>query len=267
MRRLVSQRESSGVCTPPRPPECPAGWELGPPDFIGVGSQRCGTTRWFDLIVAHPEVIAPTVTKELHYFDRFYAGGFTKDDGREYHRYFPRDRQRKVGEWTPLYMAAPWIPPLLAAAAPHARLLAVLRDPVERYLSGLQHASRLAMRRGEAFSEFAPLETFMRGFYHAQLVGLMDHFDRSQILVLQFERCAREPLPDLRRTYEFLGLQDAEFVPNLDAHPHRQPSKPTLDPKVRDTFVRAYRDDVRQLVESFPEIDLGLWPNFAHIAG
>ncbi len=251
---------------PPPPPDCPPGWTTGPPDFIGVGVQRCGTTRWFDLIASHPEVAAPRSAKELHYFDRFYLGGCSAAETARYHEYFPRPESRKAGEWTPLYMSAPWIPSLLAAAAAEARLLVLLRDPVERYLSGLQHATRMDHRRGAPLSRYAPLEQFARGFYHAQLVRLLHHFERSQVLVLQYERCALEPVSELRRTFEFLGLRDLDFRPDLEAHPRQQIGKPELDPVARASHVQAYREDVISLIDSFPEIDVRLWPNFAHLA-
>jgi hypothetical protein len=267
VRRLTRRNDYWAIHVPPPPPVCPPGWRTGPPDFVGVGGQRCGTTRWFDLLASHPEVVPPMATKELHYFDRFYTGGFAPADAAGYHKFFPRDGERRAGEWTPLYMAAPWIPRLLAAAAPDARLLVLLRDPVERYLSGLQHDTNLARENGLGLSQLAPLEAFARGLYHAQLRGLLAHFDRSQILVLQYERCTREPLPQLRRTFEFLGLRDTEFVPDLDAHPHRQPSKPSLDSDTLAAYARAYREDVTGLVGAFPEIDVRLWPNFADLAG
>lgn len=91
-----------GVRIPPPPPTAPAGWVTGPPDFIGVGAQRSATTRWFDLIVAHPQVVAPLATrKELHYFDRFHAEPFTADDAATYGEYFPRPDGALTGEWSP----------------------------------------------------------------------------------------------------------------------------------------------------------------------
>lgn len=267
VRRLTRQRHDGAIHSPPAPPECPKGWRIGPPSFIGVGGQRCGTTRWFNLITSHPEVAPSLVAKELHYFDRFYAGGFVAADAARYHKYFPRNGDRKVGEWSPLYMSAPWIPRLLAQSAPEARLLVLLRDPIERYLSGLQHDTRTAQEQGSSLSELAPFEAFMRGLYHAQLNGLLAHFDRSRVLVLQHERCTREPLAELRRTFTFLGLRDTEFVPDIAAHPHHQPNKPQLDPETLDSYVHAYRADVIALASAFPEIDLSQWPNFAHLAG
>lgn len=253
-----------GVMSPPPAPPCPAGWRTGPPDFVGVGAQRSGTTRWFDLIVAHPEIEAPPATrKELHYFDRFHAGGFTAADAAGYHEYFPRPRGLLTGEWTPVYLAAPWAAAMLAAAAPRTKLLVILRDPVERYLSGLQRHHRIALATGEPLNAMAPLDAFMRGFYNAQLTRLLRRFDRAQALVLQYERCVREPLSELRRTFAFLGVRDTAFAPDLEAHPNRQADKPELHPDARRALVDAYSPDVAELCRRFPEIDVGLWPNFA----
>jgi Sulfotransferase domain len=267
VRRLTRHSYDGGIVRPQPIPACPPGWRTGPPDFVGVGVQRCGTTRWIRLIASHPEVVWPPSAKELHYFDRFYVGGWTERDIDGYHKYFPRDGERKVGEWTPLYMSAPWVPALLAQAAPRARLLVLLRDPIERYLSGLQHDTGAAREQGVSLSRLAPLDAFVRGLYHAQLTGLLAHFDRSQVLVLQYERCAKEPLAELRKTFSFLGLREVEFVPDLTIAPNRQPSKPKLDARAQEAYVRAYHDDVTALAEAFPEIDLALWPNFAHLAG
>jgi Sulfotransferase domain len=255
-----------GTDRPPPPPPCPAGWQIGPPDFVGVGVQRSGSTRWFKLISSHPEVFHSNAAKELHYFDRFYLSGCTPAELAAYQQYFPRSGGLKTGEWTPLYLSAPWIPALLAAAAPDARLLVLLRDPVERYLSALQLDARVAARRGAPLSRYAPLEAFVRGLYHAQLANLLRHFDRSQLLVLQYERCTLEPRSELRRTFQFLGLDQTEFLPDLRDHPQRQAEKPSLDAGARQAYVQAYRDDVTALVTAFPEIDLQLWPNFAHLA-
>jgi Sulfotransferase domain len=268
VRRLTLQSHDGGVRTPAAPPECPAGWQTGPPDFVGVGGQRCGTTRWFRLIVSHPEVATLPAAKERHYFDRFYQGAFTDADVKSYYEHFPRHGDSKTGEWTPLYANSPWVPKLLSRAAPEARLLMLVRDPVARLVSGLQHNVRLAREQGMPLSRLAPVEAFSRGLYHAQLTNLLAYFDRSQILLLQYERCSREARVELRRTFEFLGLRDTDFLPpELDLNPNLQSSKPSLDPDTRDSYARAYREDVIRLAKDFPQIDLGLWPNFADLAG
>ena len=234
---------------------------------MGSEAQRCGTTRWFRLIASHPEVASSPADKELHFFDRFYEGGFSEAEVAGYHAYFPRPAGAKTGEWTPLYGSSAWVPKLLARAAPDTRLLVLLRDPVERFVSALQHNARLSHEQGMPLNRLAPVEAFRRGFYHAEIEALLPYFDPAKILVLQYERCTREPLAELRRTFEFIGL-DPGFAPaELDANPNPQSSKPKLDPETRDSYVRAYRDDVEALARAFPENDLGLWPNFADVAG
>lgn len=268
-RRLTGKRreEGEGVIEPPVPPLCASGSKIKDPDFVGIGAQRAGTTRWFRLLASHPDVIVSPAAKELHYFDRFYEGGFSPDDAAAYRRYFPRPAGCLAGEWTPSYLAAPWVPPLLAAAAPEAKLLVLLRDPIERYLSGLKHDAWVAGQAGLPLSQHAPIEAFARGLYHGQLTTWLEHFDRGRILILQYERCAAEPATELGRTLSFLGLREEGFDPDLDSHPNRQPAKPELEPLLRDAYRRAYRDDVLALASDFPEIDLGLWPNFVELTG
>jgi hypothetical protein len=266
VRRVTRQISDGGIRRPLPPPACPAGWQVGPPHFVGIGGQRCGTTRWFDLLASHPGVLPPFVAKELHYFDRFYTGGFGEADASAYHRYFPRPADRVTGEWTPGYLSAPWIPRLLAHAAPNARLLVLLRDPLERYLSGLEHDARMAAQQGAPLSSLAPMEAFARGFYHSQLTRALAHFDRSRVLVLQYERCVREPLAQLERTFAFLGLEQRAFLPDVTAKPHHQQNKPRLSEDVLGEYVEAYSGDVLRLAREFDEIDLTLWPNFAHLA-
>jgi hypothetical protein len=71
---------------------------------------------------------------------------------------------------------------------------------------------------------------------------------------------------ELRRTFAFLGVGDTDFVPaELEAHPNRQPEKPELHPDARRALVDAYAADVSRLIADFPEIDVGLWPNFGHL--
>jgi len=141
--------------------------------------------------------------------------------------------------------------------------LVLLRDPVERYISALARHHRVARASGQPLSAMAPLDAFARGLYHSQLRRLRKRFARSQMLILQYERTTAETRSELRRTYEFLGLGDPGFLPDLSAHPNRQVQKPDLPPEVRRALVDAYAEEVALLVRDYPEVDVGLWPNFA----
>ena len=243
----------------PPVPECPAGWEPGPPDFVGVGAHRSGTTWLYEMIVAHPGIaVPPGRQKEIHFFDAFWEGGFTGADVERYHRYFPRPPGALVGEWTPRYMFDTWTPRMLAAAAPAARVLVLLRDPVARYVSHLgTHLSRGEARvtRGPHVSGIA----FARSLYTGQLDAILRHFPRERLLVQQFERCMLEPEGELRRTYGFLGL-DPDFLPEDRSRRVNVGGAIEFEPQLREDVAAALTPDAVELAHRFPEIDLSLWP-------
>jgi hypothetical protein len=238
----------------------------GPPDFVGVGAQRCGTTWWFGVLGRHPQVRRPRERrKELHFFDAFGAREMTDADVRRYHALFRRKDGELSGEWTPRYMRDFWTPPLLARVAPDARLLVLLRDPVERYRSGVLHRlSRTPDRQPEALAS----DAIERGRFSRQLRRLHRHFPRERILVLQYERCRADPHAEYVRTLRFLGLPDPENPPDFE-----QARGTTMSPAKRELwpdFVRAMQEALEEDVAELPtlaeDLDLGLWPNFAHLA-
>lgn len=267
------------------PPDCPAGWRTGPPDFVGVGAQKAGTTWWFRLIEAHPAVQAIEGQRpEVHFFDRFVDGWPSQDEITRYQRFFPRPPGALAGEKTPNYMACHWVPPMLREAAPDARLICILRDPIARYVSGRTHddhrggapaadprdrreasGGRDAAGRRHAADEISWVgDAFAKGLYAQQLGWLLAAFPRAQVLVLQFERCVQDPAAELARTYDFLGLA-AHPVPSDELTRPRnvtRTDKIDLDARRKALLVELYAPDVRALATMVPDLDLSLWPDF-----
>lgn len=247
-------------------PECPEGWTIAPPDFVGIGAQRSGTSWWYSGIEAQPQVVrVPKRRKELHYFNRFWSGEVPSDLASEYHSLFPRPPGQLAGEWTPRYMYDYWAVPLLREAAPDTRLLVLLRDPVERYRSGLAFAVNRARRAGTPPRLAALGDAVWRGFYAEQLRHVFRYFPRDQVLVLQFERCRRDPLGELRRTCAFLDIDLPDELPEEMTREREPQVKAELSDSVRAELVARLEQDVAALAVLCPEIDISLWPNFAAI--
>jgi Sulfotransferase domain len=233
------------------------GMTFGPPDYVGIGAQRSGTSWWHRLIAEHPGVYrAPGLRKELHYFDHRWKDLPVAASTRRYHERFPRPAGQLTGEWTPRYLFDFWVPARLQAAAPNARLLVLLRDPIERFQSGVTYALAHGHRLGREVLE----EAFGRGLYHLQLSRLLDWFAREQLLVLQYEQCCQDSTSQLRRTYEFLGL-DPTFESRMLAKPVNATTrkKVGLREVMRRELRAGYRVDCRQLAQDFPEIKLEHW--------
>lgn len=246
---------------PPDPPPCPPGWHVGPPHYVGLGAQKAGTSWWNALIHQHPDVVdAGGQPKELHFFDRSWEVPFGDADAQRYWRHFPTPEGKVAGEWTPGYLIDFWAPELIARAAPGARVLVLLRDPVERFRSGLTH--QLATSR-KAIGPRDIQGAFQRGLYAPQLRRVLDAFPRERVFVGQYEACRTDPAKQLARTYEFLGL--APFELGADAYggevnpTTRQKYEPP--PSLQAALLAGYAQDLAQLAELLPELDLSLWPS------
>lgn len=172
-------------------------------------------------------------TKELHFFDHNWERGVDWYQG----HFAAADGEPAIGEATPSYLYEPDAPSRLASVVPDARLLAILRNPVDRayshywrnYGEGRERLSfeaaiaaepgRLATGQGLRADahrrRFAYLD---RGRYVDQLRRLCEHFPRDQIMVMIFEHDLRDA-PE--RTYaaacRFLGVDDSFVAPGLDA--------------------------------------------------
>lgn len=240
------------------------------PQFLVIGAQKAGTTSLYAYLGAHPDVL-PAARKEVHYFDLNYAGG-----ERWYRSMFPlranlATRSRLVsrpvvtGEASPYYLFHPLAPSRAAALVPDARLVVLLRDPVERAWSHYRHEvaagreplgfaaaldaepERLtgtvaALRAGSAAHieiEHRIHSYAARGRYAEQLRAWLEHYPREQLLVLVAEELFTEPEALWRRTVAFLGLP-ATHPPAFAVHnPGRGEA---MEPDVRARLAEAFRE-------------------------
>ena len=243
-------------------PKAPGKNRPGPPEFVGVGAQRSGTTWWFDLLLSHPQIRPPKGRrKELHFFDRFGAEPMTAAHEAEYAELFRRRPGQIAGEWTPRIMGDAWALRLLKRAAPDARLLILLRDPIERYRSGVLHRASRGVDRRKALISSDAIE---RGRYGTQMKRVRELFDKDRILVLQYERCVADPVGQYRRTLAHLGVDDhvPDDVASLRGR-SMAPHKTELWPELLEGLHLTFDPEVAALRElAGDDIDLDLWPNF-----
>ena len=255
-------------------PQQPPDWQTGPPDFVIIGAQKSGTTWWQGLVEKHLEIVRPPgQRRELHFFAHFWDRWPTPEQFERYLRYFPRPQGSLVGEKTPGYLYQPWVAPMLAHIAPDARLMVLMRDPIERYISNLGLLQRSGSLKGEVgggevgMREHRIVEAMERSRYATQLEWWLQHFPREQILLLQYERCVADPQEQLSRTYEFLGLPDqrASVAEVSRARKKAGQHLPVPD-EMRRVLAEYYAVDVARLAEMMPDLDVGLWKSLTREA-
>jgi hypothetical protein len=253
------------------------------PHFLVIGAQKAGTTSLYAYLSEHPDVL-PAARKEVHFFDLNYGQG-----ERWYRSMFPlrahlaarsRSRSRPVvtGEASPYYLFHPMAAERAAALVPDAKLVVLLRDPVERAWSHYRHevaagreplgfAAALDAEPGRLAGCTAALRTgpaghvetehrihsyISRGMYADQLRGWLEHYPRSQLLVLVAEDLFGDPAPVWRRTVDFLGLV-APAPPAFAVH-NPGPAE-AMDPDVRARMAAAF-EEANQDLENLLGLEL-----------
>jgi hypothetical protein len=198
--------------------------------FFCVGAQKAATTALHDVLAMHPDVYLPA-RKETKFFanDDIFGRGLSYYTEHYYSQYAG---QRVVGEIDPEYLYFEASPSRIAEAFPDARIVVVLRDPIERAFShylmtrsrGLERydfdeaialeEQRLA--RGDWFNRlhYSYVE---RGFYFRQLQRYAALFPAERLKVLLFEDLVSEPQRVLKDLADYLEIAWTSGVPALPA--------------------------------------------------
>ena len=202
------------------------------PDFIIIGTQKGGTTFFYNRLTKRHPYVEGAAKKEIHFFSRHFDRGVGW-----YMSHFPTPTQKDgrwvlTGEASPYYLYHPHAARRAAEVVPHAKLIVLLRNPVDRAYSDYQHKHREGREplssfeeaieaeeqrlRGEkekmlADEDYASLDYrrfsyLSRGVYVDQLKEWRRYFDEEQLLVLKSEDFFEDPTDTMSIVYDFLGL-------------------------------------------------------------
>lgn len=239
------------------------------PDFIVIGGQRCGTTSLFKNLAEHPQVLRPGIEKGIDYYTLHYSQGIDW-----YRSHFPlRDlakvRTRRAGppavfEACTYYMFHPLAIERLAKDLPDVKLVAMLRDPVERAFSAYKHEFARGFETEPDFERALDLEDERlegemekiradpdyesiphrhhayrrRGEYAEQLERALRFVESERLLVCDSESYFGQPESEYQRITRFLGLKDYQ-PQHFDQH-NARPSAP-MPGRSREVLVEHYR--------------------------
>lgn len=236
------------------------------PDFIIIGTQKGGTTSLYNYLKMHPEVKLHR-NKEVHFFDKYYSRGVTW-----YRSWFPFKIYGKkiTGEATPCYMFYPGAIKKMKAVLPKAKIIVLLRNPVERAYSHYQmekrkgreklsfeeaieqEKSRLEQerikleQRDSYFSKILANHSYLsRGLYAEQLKRLFMYYDKSQVLIIDSKKFKTNTKVTLGEIYSFLELnqfQNRELQRNKNVHTY-----PPMDEKTKKYLKDFFREPNEEL--------------------
>jgi hypothetical protein len=199
------------------------------PNFLVIGTPKGGTTSLYRYLRAHPQVFMPE-TKELRFF---IEGNWIL--GREWYeqQFEGSDNAIAVGEATAaytLYPELPGVPERVADLVPDARLIYLVRHPIERmrshYLDRLiYHGFHTPIEEALVADPF-----YVHGSSYAlQIEEYLDCFPREQLLILQSERLLNDRGETLRRIFDFIGVDPSweDAVTRTEFHRSTERRRPT----------------------------------------
>ena len=189
-------------------------------DFMVIGVQKAGTTALFDHLADDPQIALSRV-KEVHFFDDESVDWAAPDYAGYHARFDPTDRPVR-GEATPIYAYWPQSLERIAAYNPQARLILMLRDPVERawshwrmeFARGVEtrpfawciREGRRRLFDAEPWGWHREYSYVERGFYGEQVERLFSLFPPAQVLILQADDLRTDPNRVLGQVNDFLSL-------------------------------------------------------------
>jgi hypothetical protein len=198
-------------------------------NYLIIGAQKCGTSSLYKYLLQHPKIVR-AATKEVGFFDKSFHKGT-----RWYEKQFRHGRlTRKLlgmlaGEATPEYLYNPVVPQRVFDSYPDIKLIAILRNPVERAYSRYQHLCREGLEtldfetaidaeikvlhgdidnNGLLTNSVPSIFKYLRrGIYVDQLALWHSVFPKEQLLILFFEDFKKDPAETTQKVTDFLGLK------------------------------------------------------------
>lgn len=218
-------------------------------DFIGVGSGKCGSTWLYENIIQHPEVFNGN-PKEIHYFGDLYE----QQDFTWYRDLFAGSEGKIKGEFSISYMYHPLAAERIYEHFPNAKIIAMVRDPVERTYSDYQHFIRKGdVSRDYPFSEYIRDQDKLKfGYYTDYLAPFYEHFPKENILVLVLEEMQHDLAACYRQIFEFIGVENIDFLPE-GVEEKRNQGVNYRFLKLENVLVRTYRFMAKRGLTGFAE--------------
>jgi hypothetical protein len=195
------------------------------PNLIVIGAQKCGTSVLHYYLSLHPEV-SMSKPKELNFFieERNWPRGIDW-----YKAQF--DAEARVrGEASPNYSAFPQhqgVPERMASVVPNAKLIYMVRDPLERIAAHWVHNYAKRREKGTLAETLVHPNTsyVTRSKYAMQLERFLEHYPKEQVLVFQQSELRYKRMETLRQVFEFIGVDPDFNHPRFEQERHQTSGK------------------------------------------
>ncbi|MFS8117077.1 MAG: tetratricopeptide repeat-containing sulfotransferase family protein [Microcoleus sp.] len=230
------------------------------PNFIIIGSQRCGTTSLYTYLAEHPQILTP-IKKEMDFFSWHFHRGI--DWYLAHFPPMPEGEEFVTGEASPSYFDCREAPERVYSACPEAKLIVLLRNPVDRAISqfyrltdlnwegrSLDRAISDEIERLNQNPEYIigeePGNYLARGRYIEFIKNWLDFFPKQQLLILKSEDFYAGAATTVKQVLEFLDLPEYQLPEYPNANPGSyQPISDSMRDWLSDYF-KPYNQELEE---------------------
>ena len=236
------------------------------PNFLIIGAARAGTTTVYNHLKDHPDVFLPAQKRpEPHFFlkDSEYARGIAYYEQRFFSAWC---NEKAVGEASTSYLFGQDVPRRIRDSLLDAKLICILRNPVERAFSSYWHTVKSGLETlsfeeaiaheaerkdelvGTPMGEIAPFAYVERGLYHLQLSRWFAEFPRSQMKIVIFDDFLDDPSGTLREITSFIEVS-SDGLPKrpVEIENKSVPAEVRMAPAVRERLIELFSEDLINL--------------------
>lgn len=201
------------------------------PNFVIIGAQKSASSFVQSCLSDHPDCFLPK--GETPFFE---SPIYENSNISDLEKQFEERNEKRLGIKRPSYIGKPEVPERILHHLPNAKLIAVLRNPIDRAVSAYYHYIKggfippknieIGMRQILHDSSF--LSKYKRsneiiefGYYYKYLLQYYSYYKNNQMLVLLHDDIIESPLKCIQTIYNFLGL-DSALIPNsLNSTPQK----------------------------------------------
>lgn len=249
-----------------RPESSPTG-EGTLPNLVVIGAMKCATTSLHHYLSLHPEILM----WERNSLD-FFLEEHNWSRGIDWYRSQFVGEARVYGDSSPRYTNYPFVRGVaqrMQAVVPHAKLVYIVRDPLDRLVSHYIHAvsyGRETRPLSEALATLDGNPYVTRSLYHLQLRAFLERYPRDRILLLFQEDLLHRRRETLHRLFAFLGVDASFDATGFAERRHVSSELPgaataglaVRRPEIPEPLARElralFRADTQRLVEVFERI-------------
>jgi hypothetical protein len=196
------------------------------PNLFVIGAMKSGTSSLHTWLAAHPDIFMSEPKEPCYFVERseldwpyIEQQGFWRGEDYYLDLFSGAGNAVIIGESSTLYSKAPrcsGVPQRIAQFNPNARIIYLMRDPVERTISHYWH---MVMHNAESRNIFDAIvnDDHYRdvSYYAMQLRPYLEYFGPDQVLAITFEQMTAQPASTVQQVYDWLGVDSTFIPPNI----------------------------------------------------